>query len=177
MPASRKREQRERWGARERNRATANQVTAPEGKSGLTGGQILILVGVIAAFVAGGYWLYNREPAMTETASGLKYVVLEQGNGEKPQKGQTVQVNYTGTLKRTGEKFDSSYDRGQTFDFKLGEGAVIKGWDEALADMKVGERRKLVIPPKLAYGATGQPPKIPGNATLVFDVKLEGIKK
>jgi hypothetical protein len=174
LPASRKREQKDRWGTRERARA---EITSLEEKKGLTRNQILILLAVIAAFAVGGYYLYNREPPTVETASGLKYQVLQKGAGEKPNKGQTVQVNYIGTLKRTGEKFDSSYDKGQTFDFKLGEGAVIKGWDEALADMQVGERRKLIIPPKLAYGATGQPPKIPGNATLVFDVKLEGIKK
>jgi peptidylprolyl isomerase len=151
-------------------------VTAPEGKQGLTRNQTLILLALVAAFGVAIYYFATRDTSIT-TASGLKYEVLEQGAGEKPQKGQTVQVNYTGTLKKTGEKFDSSYDRGQTFDFKLGEGAVIKGWDEALADMKVGERRRLTIPPKLAYGANGQPPKIGPNATLVFDVKLEGIKK
>ena len=176
MPASRKRETRDRWGARERSRA-ANQITAPEAKPGLTRNQTLILIGLVIAFAAGAYYLYNRQPPIHKTDSGLEYQVLEEGKGEKPVKGQTIQVNYTGTLKKTGEKFDSSFDRGQTYDFKIGEGAVIKGWDEALLDMKVGERRRLVIPPKLAYGATGQPPKIGPNATLVFDVKLEGIKK
>ncbi len=173
MPASRKREQKDRWGARERSRA-ANQVTAPVAKPGLTRNQTLILLALVAAFAFGIYFVYNRDRSI-ETASGLKYEVLEQGAGDKPQKGQMVQVDYTGTLK-SGEKFDSSIG-GQPYEFKLGEGAVIKGWDEAIADMKPGERRLLTIPPKLAYGATGQPPKIKPNATLFFDVKLIGIKK
>ena len=176
MPESRKRDTKPRWGARQRQRA--NEVTAgEEAASGLTKKQIIILAAVALAFIAAIVY-FVRQPKTIETASGLKYQVLKKGTGTtKPTKGQTVQVNYTGTLKKTGEKFDSSYDRGQTFDFKLGQGAVIKGWDEALADMTVGERRLLTIPPKLAYGANGQPPKIPPNATLVFDVTLENIKQ
>ena len=105
------------------------------------------------------------------TASGLKYVVLNEGTGATPKTGQTVVVHYTGTLE-DGTKFDSSRDRGQPFSFKLGVGQVIKGWDEGLSTMKVGDRRKLTIPPELGYGARGAGGTIPPNATLIFDVEL-----
>lgn len=105
------------------------------------------------------------------TDSGLKYEVLKAGDGATPKTGQTVVVHYTGTLE-DGTKFDSSRDRGQPFSFKLGVGQVIKGWDEGLSTMKVGDRRKLTIPPELGYGARGAGGVIPPNATLIFDVEL-----
>lgn len=109
----------------------------------------------------------------TETASGLKYVDLQVGEGPMPQKGQTVTVHYTGTLE-DGTPFDSSRDRGP-FQFRIGVGQVIKGWDEGVSTMKVGGRRQLIIPPDLGYGARGAGGVIPPNATLVFDVELLGV--
>ena len=112
----------------------------------------------------------NTEKIVT-TDSGLKYVELKQGDGATPKTGQTVVVHYTGTLE-DGTKFDSSRDRNSPFQFKIGVGQVIKGWDEGVGTMKVGDRRKLIIPPDLGYGARGAGGVIPPNATLIFDVEL-----
>ncbi|MGH7739216.1 MAG: FKBP-type peptidyl-prolyl cis-trans isomerase [bacterium] len=109
------------------------------------------------------------------TASGLQYQILEPGDGPVAKAGQTVTVHYTGWL-TNGTKFDSSVDRGQPFEFTLGAGQVIKGWDEGVAGMKVGEKRKLTIPPDLGYGARGAGGVIPPNATLIFDVQLLGVQ-
>ena len=105
------------------------------------------------------------------TDSGLQYVVIEEGDGAAPKSGDRVYVHYVGTLEN-GTKFDSSRDRGRPFDFTIGQGQVIKGWDEGVGMMKVGDRRKLIIPPDLGYGARGAGGVIPPNATLIFDVEL-----
>lgn len=107
--------------------------------------------------------------------SGLKYVELEEGTGATPEPGQTVVVHYTGTLE-DGTKFDSSRDRNRPFEFKIGVGQVIQGWDEGLSTMKVGGRRQLIIPSELGYGSRGAGGVIPPNATLLFDVELLDIK-
>ena len=105
------------------------------------------------------------------TASGLKITELQVGEGAEASSGQTVAVHYRGTLEN-GKQFDASYDRGTPFTFPLGAGRVIKGWDEGVVGMKVGGKRKLVIPPDLAYGSRGAGGVIPPNATLVFEVEL-----
>jgi peptidylprolyl isomerase len=113
----------------------------------------------------------SGDKAVVTTPSGLKYVDLVEGTGASPQPGQTVTVHYTGTLE-DGTKFDSSRDRNQPFQFKIGVGQVIKGWDEGVGSMKVGGRRQLTIPSELGYGARGAGVVIPPNATLLFDVEL-----
>ena len=115
--------------------------------------------------------LDSQFPDAVTTASGLKYVIVEEGSGtETPTKGATVSAHYTGKL-LNGQKFDSSYDRGQPIQFPVGAGRVIAGWDEAFLSMKKGEKRILIIPPQLGYGASGRGP-IPPNAVMIFDVEL-----
>jgi len=110
----------------------------------------------------------------TTTASGLKYWDLKKGTGAVAKSGDAVKVHYTGWL-TDGKKFDSSVDRGSPFEFKLGAGLVIKGWDEGVAGMKVGGKRQLRIPPGLGYGEKGAGGVIPPNSELVFDVELLGV--
>jgi FKBP-type peptidyl-prolyl cis-trans isomerase len=107
-------------------------------------------------------------------ADGLAITVLKPGSGAKAKVGDRVHVHYVGTL-TDGTKFDSSRDRGTPFTFELGKGSVIKGWEKGVQGMQIGEVRKLVIPPELAYGEHGRPPVIPASATLVFEVELVGI--
>lgn len=113
------------------------------------------------------------------TASGLQIIDTRIGTGASPRTGQTCVMHYTGWLYengRKGRKFDSSLDRGQPFEFPIGTGRVIRGWDEGVASMKVGGKRTLIIPAQLGYGERGAGNVIPPNATLIFEVELLGVK-
>jgi hypothetical protein len=146
--------------------------------------RIVILSIVLLVVATGAYIIYstqtnkpteNQVETMITTDSGLKYVDLVVGNGQVANPGSQVSVHYSGWLE-DGTKFDSSLDRGQPFDFVLGAGSVIPGWDEGVAGMKVGGKRRLVIPSDLAYGPQGYAGVIPPNATLTFEVELLGIQ-
>jgi FKBP-type peptidyl-prolyl cis-trans isomerase len=142
----------------------------------------LALVSALVAAVGSlGFSACNKKTedaagAAAPQGSGLMIQEVKAGDGALATKGKSVSVHYTGTL-TNGTKFDSSLDRGQPIEFVLGAGMVIKGWDQGIEGMKVGGKRKLTIPPELAYGARGTPGgPIPPNATLVFDVELVGVK-
>ena len=136
---------------------------------------IILIVAVAASVVA--YVVANRRGLVGQeitTPSGLKYTDLKVGDGRSPKIGQTVRVNYTGWL-QNGTEFDSSAKHGGPAEFALGPG-LIPGWNEALQTMKVGGKRRIITPPNLAYGKMGQPPKIPSDATLTFEIELLGVK-
>lgn len=121
----------------------------------------------------------QTQGAKVTTLSGLQIIDGQAGTGATPKTGQTCVMHYTGWLYENGQKtkkFDSSVDRGQPFEFPIGTGRVIKGWDEGVATMKVGGKRTLIIPPDLGYGARGAGGVIPPNATLIFDVELLAVK-
>ena len=134
-----------------------------------------MIVAVAAAAIV--YVFANRNGQAgneVTTTTGMKYVDLKVGDGATPRMGQRVRVHYTGWLEN-GTEFDSSYKTGQPAEFALGPG-LIAGWNEALQSMKVGGKRRIILPPSLAYGATGNPPKIPANATLTFEIELLGVR-
>ncbi|MFN0111533.1 MAG: FKBP-type peptidyl-prolyl cis-trans isomerase [Blastocatellia bacterium] len=128
----------------------------------------------------GVYWFWFKsngtdDGQATTTASGLKYIDRALGTGAQPSPGKEVTVHYTGTLEN-GKKFDSSVDRGQPFTFKIGVKQVIQGWDEGVMSMRVGGKRKLIIPANLGYGARGAGADIPPNSVLHFEVELLDVK-
>ncbi len=129
---------------------------------------------IFSLFLSAAALAEEAAPPTITTDSGLKYQVLKAGTGPVAEAGKKVKVHYTGWL-TDGKKFDSSVDRGEPFEFKLGARQVIAGWDEGVSGMKVGEKRRLTIPSKLAYGKRGAGGVIPPDATLIFDVELLGI--
>ena len=151
--------------------ASGSSSSASGSENWLWYGVLLVLIVAVAT-----YWFTSRGGGSeVTTSSGLKYIDQTVGTGASPAPGKMVTVHYTGTLDN-GSTFDSSVGRGQPFTFKIGVGQVIKGWDEGVMSMKVGGKRKLIIPGNLGYGAMGSPPKIPPNATLHFDVELLDVK-
>ena len=177
MPQSRKRRTGQRTHTRGTTVAAQQRSEARHAKQKRT--RVIAAVIIVALLAAAAAYMFvpglpGGAGAEVTTRSGLKYTDLVVGTGPSPRAGQTAVVHYTGTL-TDGTKFDSSLDKGQPYSFALGTGSVIKGWDEGVATMKVGGRRKLVVPPALGYGATGNG-TIPPNATLLFDIELLDVK-
>jgi FKBP-type peptidyl-prolyl cis-trans isomerase len=154
---------------------------------------LIILILVLAIIIIGGYFFWqnsnkdsaaalsqsqqqNQQPSDNYNIKEMKVEILTQGTGEGAKAGDLVTVNYVGTLE-DGTKFDSSIDRGQPFAFTLGQNSVIQGWEQGLLGMKVGEKRKLTIPPELGYGNQGAGGVIPPNATLIFEIDMISISK
>jgi peptidylprolyl isomerase len=144
-----------------------------------SGALILVFAVLLGACASSGSAANKSATApggtMQTTPSGLQYEDLVAGTGDAPRQNQTAVVHYTGWLDN-GQKFDSSLDRGRPFEFQVGAGQVIKGWDEGVATMRVGGKRKLLIPPDLGYGSRGAGGVIPPNANLTFEVELLGVK-
>jgi peptidylprolyl isomerase len=137
--------------------------------------------GLLCLLMLSGCWNMDGKSNVVTTKSGLKYTVLAAAKpgAAGPKQGQKVSVHYTGWLDdkgQPGNKFDSSVDRGAPFEFNVGIGQVIRGWDEAVSLMHVGDKWRIVLPSELGYGARGAGGKIPGNATLIFDVELLAVK-
>lgn len=130
----------------------------------------LLRVGYVAVFQN-----RDRGPTTVVTASGLKYIDLVEGQGATPQSGQTVLVNYTGAFEN-GQELEQPYSRETPSAFQTGTGALIEGFEEGVLTMKVGGKRRLIVPPALAYGQSGRPPNIPPNATLTFEIELLGVR-
>ena len=176
MPVSR---QRKINRARKRPRATgvSGPLVAPRNRKSFNVKVLVIVLIVAVAAAAIAYVVANRRGEAgneVTTASGLKYTDLKVGDGATPRVGQSVQVHYIGWL-ANGREFNNSYKEGRPAEFSLGAG-LIPGWNEALQTMKVGGKRRIILPPNLAYGATGRPPAIPPNETLTFEIELLGVR-
>ena len=130
---------------------------------------------MVRVMMTGQEGLPTMDEQVIQTATGLEYADIVEGTGARPKPGETVSVHYTGWLK-SGQKFDSSVDRGEPFEFPIGKARVIKGWDEGVGTMKVGGKRKLIIPAHLGYGERGAGSVIPPGATLIFEVELLAIQ-
>ena len=176
MPQSRHRKINKRKRERKERAASSHGPSITKSKNFRIG--IIILIAVLTLSAVAYLFINRPGRAGSEitTASGLKYIDEKVGDGPSPKAGQTVTVHYIGTVPSTGKEFENSYKRRQPADFKIGVGEVIKGWDEGLMTMKVGGKRKLIIPGDLAYGKFGRPPDIPPNATLEFVIELLGVK-
>ena len=178
MPQSRKRHTAGRSHTRRAGVASQQRSETRHAKQRRT--RVIAAVVIVALLAAGAAYLFapslpgGSAGAEVTTASGLKYTDLVVGTGPSPRPGQTAVVHYTGTL-TNGTKFDSSRDRGQPMSFAFKTQPMIPGWDEGIATMKVGGRRRLVVPPVLGYGASSRP-NIPPNSTLHFDVELLDVK-
>lgn len=138
--------------------------------------RLLACLVILIALLRFGYVavFHNRGPVTVVTASGLKYIDLIEGKGATPQSGQMVTVQYRATFEN-GQEVDS-YGNGRPSDFYIGVGSLIEGFEEGVMTMKVGGKRRLIVPPHLAYGPEGHPPSIPPNSTLIFEVELLGVK-
>ena len=179
MPQSRHRKINPRKKQREQ-RAKSSHGPSLTGNRNVKIGAVILAAVIALVAVAYFFSLRNRGRATDDagaitTASGLQYIDEKIGDGPTPQKGQTISVNYIGMTKSDQREFENSYKRGAPIDFKLGLGEVIPGWEEGLSTMKVGGKRKLIIPSKLAYGREGRP-GIPPNSDLEFVVELMAIK-
>jgi len=155
--------------ARKREAQEAKQRKKRRLKAAAIGAAVFVVVAAVVGTIL-YFTVFKESPPKSLVVKDL--VV---GTGDEAQAGDQVTVHYTGWLWH-GAKFDSSIDRGEPFQFTLGAGGVIKGWDQGIVGMKVGGTRKLIIPPDLAYGEAGSPPKIPPNATLVFEVELLAVE-
>ncbi|PKU26170.1 FKBP-type peptidyl-prolyl cis-trans isomerase [Telmatospirillum siberiense] len=147
--------------------------------AGVRTAMALVAAWAIGLFIATAPLAVQAQEKTMTTSSGLQITDIQVGTGATPKPGQTCVMHYTGWLYQggvKGKKFDSSLDRGEPFEFPIGQGHVIRGWDEGVATMKVGGKRTLIIPPQLGYGARGAGGVIPPNATLIFDVELLAVK-
>ena len=175
MPVSR---QRKIHRAKKRTRiVSGSQVSGPVSRRKRFNVKTLVMVLVVAvAASAVVYVVVRKGMARNEitTDSGMKYEDLKVGNGATPSVGKKVSVHYIGWL-ANGKEFNNSYKLGRPAEFEMG-GGLIKGWNEALQTMKVGGKRRIILPPSLAYGAAGRPPEIPPNATLTFEIELLDVK-